>query len=505
MPGPPILIVTLPARDIGTARSQATLARDAGAHVAEVRLDRLPREELTRLADLFPAPLPLLATLRSRAEGGEGPDLPAERDPILEAACRLPFAFVDREIQRDRARARSEVGDSGERPYPSEIHSIHLHHLPERAELGRWLRTPPGSAVFVKVVAPADLSEVWNTVLPELPPAGERSIVLHTTGPSGALLRALAADLGMAAVFCALPEPAPPVAGRSGPVDPSQIPVDRMHRHVDASGEGGPRFAVLGHPIGHSRSPWLHSRWIEQLDQAGLYIALDVRTESEFVETVPALAGVGFRGVNVTQPWKEAALALADSATPSAERCGCANTLSLDGSDVLAENTDLMAVLRRLDELRAAGTWDGGAITVVGSGGAARAALAAANELGCPAYVCARNLEKAEILATTFHARRDRPAGFPPPGLLLNATPCGRAGAGPLDVDLSTWLGAGGHVVDFVQRPEDPFLARAATQAGATYEDGTRLLAYQAAASFEIWWGMPVPGRLLERSIGDLG
>lgn len=504
-PAPPLLIVTLTVRDVGSALEEIARARSAGADLAEVRLDRFAPEEIHRLSGLFPSVLPLLATLRSRAEGGEGPEDPLRRRAILDEVTALPFAFVDREMRRDLgpdAQPRPKAPGPG--PQPSEVRSVHLSRLEGREELARWLRTPPGDAVFVKVVVPATLSELWETVLPALPPPGERSIVLHTTGPSGPLLRALAADLGWTAVYCAPPESGGDRSSVRTAVEASQIPVDRLRRHLRPDGGTHPRFALVGHPVAHSRSPALHSRWMAERGKGGLYVALDVLSESELVSSLPKLAGLGFRGLNVTHPWKETSLALATVASSAAERCGCANTLTLEGGEVAADNTDLAAILRRLEELRRAGTWDGTDLLVVGSGGAARAALAAAQEIGARASLLARNLEKAKGLGARFGAEVPTAPPRAPYGLVVHATTAGRVGAEALSVDLRPWVGAGTHLLDFVHRPDDPFLARLAQSVDASYEDGGRLLAYQAAESFEIWWETPVPPESVERAIEEL-
>ncbi len=100
-PDTPLLIVTLPGRTVEAVRAEVEIARAGGADVAEVRLDRWSTTERSRAAELFPSPLPLMATLRSRAEGGEGPDAPEERIATLEEATRLPFRWVDLEEARD--------------------------------------------------------------------------------------------------------------------------------------------------------------------------------------------------------------------------------------------------------------------------------------------------------------------------------------------------------------------------------------------------------------------
>ncbi|HEY1198723.1 MAG TPA: type I 3-dehydroquinate dehydratase, partial [Thermoplasmata archaeon] len=100
-PSPPAIVVTLPARTVADARRQMEEARTSGADLLEIRFDRFDAEELGRVDQLFPNPLPMVATLRSRAEGGEGPDDPETRVRVLGGLARHPFRWIDVELARD--------------------------------------------------------------------------------------------------------------------------------------------------------------------------------------------------------------------------------------------------------------------------------------------------------------------------------------------------------------------------------------------------------------------
>jgi len=170
---------------------------------------------------------------------------------------------------------------------------------------------------------------------------------------------------------------------------------------------------------------------------------------------------------------------------------------------VSAENTDLLAVLRRLEELRQERRWDGRTMTVVGAGGAARATLAAARELGANATVLARPGAAVETVARTFGARLGDPAAEEPASLLVHATPVGREATGALDLPAVPRVAPAGHVLDWVYAPRSPELRRLAERSGATYEDGWRLLVYQAAASHEIWWGHAPAEASVDRAVTE--
>lgn len=487
----PLIVVTVPARTVGEARAQIAAAREAGADAAEVRLDRFAPTERGAVDGLFPSALPLVGTYRSRAEGGEGEDEPERRAAILLEVAARPFRWVDLELARDQAVLPRL-------PPPERLGRIISCHLPE---LGgdRWktrlaeLETIEGIG---KLVVRAGVEETVRTLLPEAERVGEE-VLLLTTGPSGPLLRAWARRLAYPLVYAALPSTSP-----EPPVEPSQIPVDQLRPFLEAE-ETPPLFGIVGRPVGHSRSPELHGRWLREDGERALYVALEPASDREFLDILAPLADGGFRGLNVTQPFKAAAAQAATELGAGARACGVANCLSFRDGSVAAENTDLLAALRRLEELRTEGRWDGGRLAVVGAGGAARATLAAARELGAAATVYARRAPAAEALARDLEARVG--ASAEPFPLVVHATEVGREPTGTLELPIDRLLQAGGYLLDWVYRPRGRQLRETADRAHATYEDGWRLFVYQAAASYEIWWGHPPEAGSLARALAEEG
>ncbi len=486
----PLIIASLPGRSAEAIRTEIDLARAAGADIAEIRLDRWPAEELEHLDRLFPSPLPLLATYRSEREGGAGPEDPDERAGRLFRFATFPFRWIDLEHARD-------LPVLGRLPGPERLGRIVSVHLGAATgdEWARRLRElAQEDGTVGKLVVRAPVLAALQDLIPRLPPPGEGSLVAHTVGPSGPILRALARRLGFPMVFGSLPEE----SGRE-PVEPSQVPVDRLRAYLATDGPAGPLFAVAGRPVDHSRSPALHARWMRAERRNGLYIPLEFESDDEFVASLPLLASTGFRGINVTRPFKTLALEAATTAAHGAEACGAANCLTFRDGAIEAENTDLVAILRRLGELRESGRWDGRSLAVVGAGGSARATLAAARSLPAESVVFARRSEAARALAREFSASVGDPAAARPYPLVVHATDAGRPGAGSLEVPLGRLLGPSSHVVDWVYGPSDPTVGAIARSAGSTYEDGWRLLVYQAAESYAIWWGNdPEPERIEE-------
>lgn len=482
-PARPQLVVTVPARSVAEARRAARAARDAGADLAEIRLDLWPPAERERAGELFPAPLPLVATVRSRAEGGEGPDDPAERAAVLAAAARLPFAYLDRERLRDPMPAE------GREDGPLPVESSHLPAGTTVAAAQAIWTAPSRPGAVRKVVLPAPVGVALTELVPALhrdPPPPGTSVM--TTGPSGPLLRALGARLGSAWVYARLPES----ATSAPPIEPSQLAVDDLARFFSGPADA-PLFALLGRPVAGSPSPRLHGTWMRRQKVAGIYLPLEIASADELAAALRLLPELGFRGANVTHPWKEAALRLAARATPIARQVGVANCLRFDPDGPLADNTDVAAAEQRLGELRAAGRWDGETVAVVGSGGAARATVGAARRLGARAVVYGRNRGAVDRIVRDLGADPGDPAAPHPARLAVHATTVGRAASEPLAVPIASVVAPGGYLLDWVYGAPDGEVAQAAARARAAYEGGDRLLAYQAAESYERWWGLRPP------------
>ncbi|MGC2289885.1 MAG: type I 3-dehydroquinate dehydratase [Thermoplasmata archaeon] len=496
----PLLITSCPGRSVAVVSSQLKRAMQGGADLGEVRLDRLVPEELSRLAGLFPSPVPLVATLRSQSEGGEGPDSSDERARVLESASRLPFRFLDLERARDGGllgKAQSGVVGTA-----SVIVSSHLSASVPTDEVLRLLELPRPDGAVAKVVLPCDFERLWSDLLPGLSRLDNFApYVLHTTGPTGPILRAWAQRLGMFAVYASLPVSTPD--GDSDSVEPAQVPVDRLRAYARGGAERG-LFAVVGHPIQHSRSPAIHSFWMERERRSGLYLALDMASAQDLAESLTPFASGGFRGLNITHPWKQVALTLATRSGPAAEAAGCANTLSFDPETISAENTDVAAVRRRLTELKVDGAWDGSPVVVFGGGGAARSALAAASSVGSTGIVIARRREVAENLAREYGGTVGVGSGLRPARVVIHATPAGREDCPRLDLPWKGAIGASTHFLDFVYKPVHPFLREGVEAKGATYEDGSRLLVYQAAESYATWWGTAPSPELQEAALKEV-
>lgn len=257
---------------------------------------------------------------------------------------------------------------------------------------------------------------------------------------------------------------------------------------------GIPFAEVIGDPIEQSLSPIIHCFWLKQLGIRAGYRRHPVGRGQLQRYLDERRANPDWRGCNVTMPLKLDALAAADEGSDRALGAGAANLLLPREGKLLAGNTDVCSVEHLVRKLAAAGA-PTARITLLGTGGAARAALMALRLLGMPT-VCiqARDMPQAYSLAVQFGLKIEpRPFNAPVETEgLINATPLGMTGQMPLDIELAG-MPAGGWVMDFVSSPRTTPLLERARERGLQTLSGIDLLIEQAAESFAHFYGVPPP------------
>jgi shikimate dehydrogenase len=271
---------------------------------------------------------------------------------------------------------------------------------------------------------------------------------------------------------------------------------------------GSLRFAVIGDPVAHSKSPAMHAAAFAALGLPHTYEALHVLAE-ELPRTMDQLSRGAYDGFNVTVPHKRAVLRHASSVTPSAERVGAANTIERhpDGR-IVAHNTDVPALAAELRALAPdVGDWKGARALVLGAGGAARAAIVALQDcLGIadvevrarrPGALGDLNLKPIQpLLAPHADWSFD---------LLVQATSAGMTGAAPGE-DIARavdWhaLPARAVVLETIYAPTETPLLHAARARALRAANGLGMLARQGALAFEIWIGTKPPLDVMLRAI----
>ncbi|TFL17550.1 shikimate dehydrogenase [Jannaschia formosa] len=250
---------------------------------------------------------------------------------------------------------------------------------------------------------------------------------------------------------------------------------------------------VIGDPIAHSRSPRLHGHWLRRYGIDGHYVPLHVRAE-DLEATLALLPRLGFAGINVTIPHKEAVFALADEVTDRARAVGAANTLTFRDGRIHADNTDGYGFLANLRQ-EAPGRDARAPALVLGAGGAARGVIAALLDEGAERVTLTnRSAGRAEALAELFgprvvtHPWERAAEALPGHALVVNTTSLGMAGNPPLELDL-TGLDPTATVTDIVYTPLETPLLAAARARGNPVVDGLGMLLHQAVPGFRAWFG----------------
>lgn len=254
---------------------------------------------------------------------------------------------------------------------------------------------------------------------------------------------------------------------------------------------------VCGQPIRHSMSPVIHNAWIAAAGLDAAYVPFAPAAE-RFETFVEGLRGGAVRGVNVTIPFKERALALADTASDLARMAGAANLLlfAADGS-VHADNTDGPGLLGAIETQAAGFDVAAAPVVILGAGGAARGAVAALLLAGAPEIrIVNRTLARARDLAEAFGAKvvaadeAALPGLLADAGLVVNATALGLGGGEGPAADL-TLTPETAVVMDMVYKPLRTEFLRRAQAAGRRTVDGLEMLLRQAIPSFEAIYGVP--------------
>ena len=253
---------------------------------------------------------------------------------------------------------------------------------------------------------------------------------------------------------------------------------------------------VMGWPVDHSLSPRLHGYWLKANGIDGAYLPLAVAPE-HFAQTLHVLALLGFRGVNVTVPHKEAALDAVDVADPLARRIGAVNTITVrDDGSLEGTNTDAYGFTEHLKAMAPDWQASGGPAVIIGAGGAARAISVALLDAGVAEIrIVNRTLARAEALATAVGEPvrvlpwSGRANAVGDAALVVNTTTLGMTGQPALDLDAAA-INDDAVVCDIVYAPLQTPLLRDAAARGLRCVDGLGMLIHQARPGFEAWFGV---------------
>ncbi|KWO66593.1 shikimate dehydrogenase [Burkholderia territorii] len=260
-------------------------------------------------------------------------------------------------------------------------------------------------------------------------------------------------------------------------------------------------YAVIGNPIGHTKSPLIHGLFAEEARQDLRYTAIEgpVEPQEAFADVVRAFAAAGGKGMNVTAPFKLKAFAMADECSERATLAGAANALKFEDGRILADNFDGIGLVRDI-EVNLRLSLAGKRVLMLGAGGAARGALLPFLEAGPAEMVIAnRDVAKGRALAAQVagrgalvacgYADLERMGRF---DLVVNATSASLTGDLP-PVPPGVFSPKGTAYELAYGKRLTPFLRLASNAGVLGVADGVGMLVEQAAEAFAWWRGVRPP------------
>ena len=253
-------------------------------------------------------------------------------------------------------------------------------------------------------------------------------------------------------------------------------------------------YAVIGNPIGHSKSPYIHGRFAEGTGQVMDYVALTAPLGG-FAAAADAFRAAGGRGLNITAPFKLDARAYADAVSDRARQAGAVNAIRFEGNLAEGENFDGVGLVRDIT-VNLDRPIGGRRVLLLGAGGAARGVLAPLlAEKPAHLMLVNRTRAKAETLAAAFRDHGPVEAGdvdhLAAGGfdLVINATSAGLA-TGPPPASASTFRGCRLAYDMTYGMGLTPFLSLARGGGAGAIADGVGMLVEQAAETFTWWRGV---------------
>lgn len=272
-------------------------------------------------------------------------------------------------------------------------------------------------------------------------------------------------------------------------------------------------LGLIGWPVAHSFSPAMHNAALADLGLDYAYVPLPVKPEG-VATAVRGCAALGFRGINVTVPHKQAIMPLLDEIEDGAKAIGSVNTILFENGRLFGFNTDWSGFLADLAALHVVA--NGRDCLILGAGGSARAIAYACAQTGGRTQVLARRLEQAETLVQEVGAFLPKDALAARPladltpiveksqaPLIVNTTPLGMSSK----KDLSVWpddlpFPADSFVYDLVYNPRQTKLMQQAEAFQCLSANGLGMLVHQGARALEIWTGQS-PNLDVMRSVID--
>jgi shikimate dehydrogenase len=272
-------------------------------------------------------------------------------------------------------------------------------------------------------------------------------------------------------------------------------------------------LGVIGHPVTHSLSPLMHNAAIAALGLDYVYVALPIAPE-RLGEGLAGLAAIGVVGFNITIPHKQTVMTYLAEVSDLARAIGAVNTVWQTPNGWHGTNTDVAGFIAPLQAMGR--DWAEASVVCLGNGGAARAVVAGAHQLGCRSIqVFGRSPEKLAQFQHSWqsspigdklsvHALGDLASAIATADLIVNTTPIGmqpNVDASPLSPAETLAIRSGTIVYDLIYVPRPTQLLQQAQSQGAIVVDGLEMLVQQGAAALQIWTEADIPIDIMRQTL----
>jgi shikimate dehydrogenase len=278
-------------------------------------------------------------------------------------------------------------------------------------------------------------------------------------------------------------------------------------------------LGVIGHPVTHSLSPLMHNAALAQMGLDYVYVALPIAPD-QLAEAVTGLAAIGVVGFNITIPYKQTIIPFLSEISDLARAVGAVNTVWQTPTGWHGTNTDVAGFVAPLQALGR--DWSQATVVCLGNGGAARAVVAGAHQLGCrQIQVFGRDPEKLAHFDQSWqsspigqqlsqnlsvHPWEDLAPAIAGADLIVNTTPIGmhpQIAASPLSPDETAAIRSGTIAYDLIYVPRPTQFLQQAQQQGAIPIDGLEMLVQQGAASLQIWTQAAIPIGIMRQTLAQ--
>src|SRR5438874_8330679 len=450
----------------------------------EFRLDYLSHPaqalpKIKRFTEYHPQVV-VIATCRRQASGGKFRGSLASQLEVLSKAASAGCQLLDLELQSaskckpeqlQRLRSKAAL-----------INSFHNFRTTKNLEktLHKMAAYP---ADFYKIVGTATTLYDNVTMMKFLEKQSDKySLIGLCMGEQGIISRVLGVRAGSVFTFGAI---SPDEKTASGQVTAQDLRSTYRIEQVDAATKV---YGVAGDPVSHSLSPAIMNAALRRENVNGVFLALNTKSLKDLLACVREIP---IQGLAITMPHKQAVLKYLDNTDPHTSKIGACNTVvrSQDGK-LYGFNTDTSGVVRPLEQRI---LLSGARILVLGSGGAARAAVFGLKERGAEIFILNRNVAAAQKLARQAKARTVKRQDLKKLDfdVIINATPVGMGNTrestlNPEEIRAKI-------VFDMVYDPGETRLLKLAKERGAEVIPGSVMFVHQAARQFEIWTGKPAP------------